>query len=83
MDSTYFRAGVGVAVIDHEGRVVWGRYRDQAGVDHGFVATLGTGGTKHREGRRSEKMHAAFTVEDCAPGSKRQVCRELERGGRE
>ena len=66
--------------IDAGGRVVWGSYRDPAGVDHGFVATLGAGGTRQRGSQqRSEKMHAAFTVEDCGPGSKRQVCVEARR----
>jgi hypothetical protein len=64
--------------IGPTGKVVWGRYRDSAGVDHGFVATLGGKAAKQRGGaRESGKMHATFTREDCGPGSKRQMCREI------
>ena len=63
--------------IDVAGRVVWGSYRDSAGVDHGFIATLGGQGRGSQ--RHSDKLHAAFTPEDCGPGSKRQVCVEARR----
>jgi hypothetical protein len=84
--SGFIYDGTTVQVIDFPGSqltelfgiredgAVFGRYIDDAGVHHGFIATPRKRG-EALVAHRSAKMHAQFTQADCCPGSKRALCR--------